>query len=719
MSASKPTGSESRPGGGASMPGGSLSAPPSLSGDVAVPSVLLVDDRPANLLALESILEPLRVHTVRASSGEEALKQLLKHDFALILLDVQMPHMDGFDTATAIKAHPRTATIPIIFVTAISREAAHVFKGYARGAVDYIMKPFDPDILRAKVSIFVDLYMKGETIKAQAKLLHQKELEAVERRNELRFRRLTDLLPLLMSATRPDGTVYYVNRAWTAYFGAGAEGTPRLDSASVVHPDEIEAARAAWAKAQAGGGPVEIECRLRRGDGEYRWHLVRAAVERADGHSGASPPPIEGWIVTAVDIDAQKQAEQVKQSLLEAEQEARKAAEAATRLKDEFLATVSHELRTPLHSILGWTKMLRSKMLDPARVSRAMETIERNAEAQRELIDDLLDVSRIIKGKMRLQRRTIDVVAVAQAAVDTVRPTAEGKGVELRFSHDPSQLELFGDPERLQQVVWNLVSNSVKFTPKGGHVDVRLRGDGATATLEVSDDGAGIAAEFLPHVFDRFRQADNTITRAYQGLGLGLAIVRHLVELHEGTIAAESEGPERGATFRVVLPLRAEEADEPALPTLETPVGSGTRAKDERLAGVRVLFVEDDADARDLFAAAFQGLGADVVAVESVSAAVDALASRGFDVLVSDIGLRGEDGFSLIRKVRAMEAGGGPPLPAIAVSGFARSDDGRRALEEGFQVYLTKPVEPSELIDLVASLSQAHESCPPSRASTG
>ncbi len=680
----------------------------SMSGDVAVPSVLIVDDRPANLLALESILEPLGVHTVRAASGQEALKKLLQHDFALILLDVQMPIMDGFETATAIKAHPRTATIPIIFVTAINREATHIFKGYARGAVDYIMKPFDPDILRAKVSIFVDLYMKGETIKAQAKLLHNKELEAVERRSELRFRRLTDLLPLLMSATRLDGSVYYVNRAWSTYFGSGVEGTPRIDEGKLLHPDDLGEAKATWARALKEQVPLEMQCRLRRADGEHRWHLVRAAVERADTLA-LGPGGAEGWVVTAVDIDAQKQAEQVKQRLLEAEQEARKAAEAATRLKDEFLATVSHELRTPLHSILGWTKMLRSKMLDPARVARAMETIERNAEAQRELIDDLLDVSRIIKGKMRLQRRSIDAIAVVQAATDTVRPTAETKGVELRFTHEIERADLFADPERLQQVVWNLVSNSVKFTPKGGHVDVTVTIAGETANIVVHDDGAGIAAEFLPVVFDRFRQADNSITRAYQGLGLGLAIVRHLVELHEGTITAESGGVGEGSTFRVVLPLHSTATDEPALPTLEAQVGAPP-PKDARLANVRVLFVEDDADARELFAAAFQGLGADVVAVESVAAAMEALGGKPFDVLVSDIGLRGEDGFSLIRKVRAMDGNGRRPLPAIAVSGFARSDDGRRALEQGFQVYLTKPVEPSELIDLVASLSQAHAS---------
>ncbi len=633
--------------------------------------MLLVDDKPANLLALEALLEPLGLHTVRALSGEEALKQLLMHDFALVLLDVQMPHMDGFETASAIKAHPRTASIPIIFVTAISREAVHVFKGYARGAVDYILKPFDPDILRAKVSIFVDLYMKGETIKAQAKLLHQQELEALERRNEARFRRLTDSMPLLMLATRTDGTVYYANRAWTEYTGGGPDAVASVDDGRFLHPEDEQRVREAWRASLATFAPFEQQVRLRRTDGTFRWHLVRGVSE--PGPQGG----VEGFIVTATDIDAQKHAEEARQRLLEAEQAARKSAEAATRMKDEFLATVSHELRTPLHSILGWAQMLRSGMLEGPRVSRALETIERNAAAQRELIDDLLDVSRIVRGNMRLQRRKMDVVSVVQAAMDTVRPSAETKGIALSMSAERPSEEIWADPDRIQQVVANLLTNAVKFTPRGGRVDVTIDRVESMVRLRVTDSGAGIAPEFLPYVFERFRQADHTTTRAYQGLGLGLAIVRHLVELHD-------QSAPRAASDRKA----------------ESMPGADVRGKS-------ILFVDDQPDALELFRELLEKRGARVVAVDSVPAAIAALQSARFDVLVSDIGMTGEDGFSLIRKVRELEQSSSARMPAIAVSGFSRTDEGRRALEEGFQVYLTKPVDPAELISLVASMGQA------------
>ncbi len=673
-----------------------------------VPSVLLVDDKPANLLALEALLEPLGLHTVRALSGEEALKQLLMHDFALVLLDVQMPHMDGFETASAIKAHPRTASIPIIFVTAISREAVHVFKGYARGAVDYILKPFDPDILRAKVSIFVDLYMKGETIKAQAKLLHQQELEALERRNEARFRRLTDSMPLLMLATRTDGTVYYANRAWTEYTGGGPDAVASVDDGRFLHPEDEQRVREAWRASLATFAPFEQQVRLRRTDGTFRWHLVRGVSE--PGPQGG----VEGFIVTATDIDAQKHAEEARQRLLEAEQAARKSAEAATRMKDEFLATVSHELRTPLHSILGWAQMLRSGMLEGPRVSRALETIERNAAAQRELIDDLLDVSRIVRGNMRLQRRKMDVVSVVQAAMDTVRPSAETKGIALSMSAERPSEEIWADPDRIQQVVANLLTNAVKFTPRGGRVDVTIDRVESMVRLRVTDSGAGIAPEFLPYVFERFRQADHTTTRAYQGLGLGLAIVRHLVELHEGTVMATSPGPGLGATFELRLPIRLWHRDEPEAIWLHDQ--SAPRAASDRKAesmpgadvrGKSILFVDDQPDALELFRELLEKRGARVVAVDSVPAAIAALQSARFDVLVSDIGMTGEDGFSLIRKVRELEQSSSARMPAIAVSGFSRTDEGRRALEEGFQVYLTKPVDPAELISLVASMGQA------------
>ncbi|NUP04657.1 MAG: response regulator [Polyangiaceae bacterium] len=686
---------------------------PSSNGPV-VPSVLLVDDKPANLLALEAILEPLGLRTVRANSGEEALKQLLKHDFALVLLDVQMPQMDGFETASAMKAHPRTAGIPIIFITAISREAAHVFKGYARGAVDYILKPFDPDILRAKVSIFVDLHTKGETIKAQAKLLHQRELEALERRSELRFRRLTDLMPLLMLAKRADGTVYYGNRAWADFTGS-AEPRSLMDP-DRLHPEEVNEVMQQWRESLGKESFFERQLRLRRVDGVFRWHLVRAVPERNE-HGVC-----EGWIVTATDIDDQKHAEAERQRLFEAEQAARMAAEAATRMKDEFLATVSHELRTPLHSILGWAQMLRSGMLDGPRVQRALETIERNAGAQRELIDDLLDVSRIVRGNMRLQRRKMDVVAVAQTALDTVRPSADTKGVELAMKAASPTQEIWGDPDRIQQIVSNLLTNAVKFTPRGGHITVAISSTDADVSIVVRDTGAGIAEDFLPYVFERFRQADHTTTRAFQGLGLGLAIVRHLVELHEGKIAASSPGLGQGATFEVRLPIRLQNVDEPEAPWLRGqmrktgPLDSDPGEDDPReLEGKTVLFVDDQRDALELFREIFEKQGARVVAVDSVDAALNALRSGTFDVLVSDIGMQGEDGYSLIRQVRELEKDSTDKTPAIAVSGFSRTDEGRRALAEGFQVFLTKPVDPDELLSIVASMGQAreHEGRPP------
>ncbi|MCA1816835.1 MAG: PAS domain S-box protein [Acidobacteria bacterium] len=388
-------------------------------------------------------------------------------------------------------------------------------------------------------------------------------------------------------------------------------------------------------------------------------------------------------------------------------------AQEVNRLKDEFLATLSHELRTPLTAVLGWTRLLGTGQLDAETQARALETIERNAQAQVQLIDDILDVSRIIRGKLRLNVRPVELAPVIESAVDSVRPAAEAKGVRLQVVLDPRTGPVSGDPDRLQQIVWNLLSNAIKFTPRGGRAQVLLSRANSHVEIVVSDTGQGIAPEFLPYVFDRFRQADPTTTRVHGGLGLGLAIVRHLVELHGGTVKAESEGAARGATFRITLPLLA------ALPSQIEPAAETARdapAPEEagRLAGLdcqpeieglRVLVVEDDADSRELLVAVLEQCGADVVAVASAPEAMRSLADWRPDVLVSDIEMPGEDGYSLIRRLRALPAERGGDTPAAALTAYARAEDRMRALLAGFQIHVPKPVEPAELVTVVASLA--------------
>ena len=662
-----------------------------LSAGATLPRILLVDDRPQNLLALEATLEPLGHVLVRATSGDQALKKLLEQEFALILMDVQMPDLDGFQTARFIRAHRRTAGIPIIFISATSRDRDQVFEGYSHGAVDYLLKPFDPQILQSKVSIFVELYQRGQQLKVQARLLREHEVAAVERKSEQRYRRLTEAMPLAMWAARPDGAVYYCNRAWSEYSGLTCDRVGGLIDSSVVHPEDIDGVRAAWAQSMADGRLFEVEYRLRRRDGEYLWHLGRGVPEKDEG--GA----IEGWIVTATDIDAQKRAESVRRQLFDHEHRAREQADAANLAKDEFLATLSHEIRTPLNAILGWSNMLRAGKLDAPTSARALVIIERNAQAQARLIEDLLDVSRIVTGKIRLDVRPLDLRALIKTAAESVQPLATGKQICVELELDSDAGPHSGDPTRLQQIVGNLLTNAVKFGRQGGHVRIVLQRVGSHIEIRVSDDGQGIRADFLPHIFDRFRQADGRTTRSHGGLGLGLAIVRHLVELHGGTVRAESQGADRGAVFVVRLPSRR--TSQAGMRAVDHP---GKMSDRPDLRGADVLVVDDELDARELLMAVLGHCGANVRAVASSNEALAMIAQGMPDVLVSDIGMPGDDGYTLIQKVRAFAAAG--DLPAIAVTAYAAAADRTRALRAGFQSHLSKPVEPSELAFAVANL---------------
>jgi signal transduction histidine kinase/ActR/RegA family two-component response regulator len=477
-----------------------------------------------------------------------------------------------------------------------------LFRGYSVGAVDYLFKPFSPDVLNSKVAVFVELYQHREALKRQAQALLRAQEELEER---------------VRSRTR-----------------------------------ELATAN----------------------------ESLRAEVEE------------------------RKRIEADRLMLLESERQARAQAEAVNRLKDEFLATLSHELRTPLNAILGWSHLLASGRTDPAMVERAIGIIRNNATSQSQLIEDILDVSRIIGGKLRLKIAPVALTDIIDSALDSVTPAAQAKAITIEREIEDID-PISGDPDRLQQVIWNLLSNAVKFTPREGRVAVRLVRQAGEVVLSVQDSGIGISPDFLPYVFDRFSQADGTATRRHGGLGLGMAIVRHLAELHGGTVGAESAGVGQGATFTLTLPMHvampvsvdpevgkhlAEEAAAPAdLPPLD---------------GLNVLVVDDDPDSRSFLRELLIEQGVSVATAGSTDEALQAFAERRPDVLVSDIAMPGEDGYDLIKRVRALSDQDGGRTPAVALTAYVRSEDQRAAISAGYDRHISKPVDVAELVVAVAQL---------------
>jgi PAS domain S-box-containing protein len=664
-------------------------------------NILLVDDRSANLIALGAVLEPLGQNLLYASSGDEALGLLLQNEVAVILMDVQMPSLNGIETAALIQAREKSRHIPIIFLTASSADPGHILAGYAHGGVDYLVKPFDDDILRRKVWIFVQLHLKERALRERERMLREAELKEALRKNEVRFRALVDAMPQCVIAARAHGEIYYRNRLWKEYTGLSEEETRSSGYLAAVHPEDRGKLAWNWKRATESGDPFEIDVRLRRAsDGQYRWHRFRGVPEHDEtGVTG-------GWIATATDVDVQRRLDEERRELLVRAERARELAETANRMKDEFLATVSHELRNPLQAILGWTRILRQESIESDQLKKALETIERNARAQTQLIEDILDVSRIITGKLRIDYKLLSLNQVINAAIETVLPAARAKGVRVEATLDPRADRASGDINRLQQVVWNLLSNAIKFTPSGGLIEVCSNKVESHVELSVSDTGKGIEANFLPFVFERFRQADGTSTRSHGGLGLGLAIVRHLVELHGGTVDVASDGKDRGTTFTVMLPVRAVNVPFCDVPKRETPTRGLIAFEDvPSLEGIKVLVVDDDVDARELLSTVLEQFGAKVMTASSVDEALKALAAAPLDVLVSDIGMPREDGFTLIRKIRQLEHRDLRRIPAVALTGFARIEDEQRAIEEGFQLHVAKPVDPAQLVLQVATLT--------------
>ena len=502
-----------------------------------------------------------------------------------------------------------------------------------------------------------------------------------------------------------EGVITSWNRGAQRIFGYTSEEVVGRPVTVLIPDDHLDEEPTILSRIRAGERVEHYETVRRRKDGSrVDISLTVSPIRGPDGR-------VVGASKIARDISDRRHAERELERLLESErrarhesEQARREAEEASRLKDEFLATVSHELRTPLTAILGWAHMLRTGQLAGRDALAAYETIERNARAQSQLIDDLLDVSRIITGKLRIDVRPVDPNSFIEAAVEAVRPGAEAKGVRLHKDTEACAAWVAGDPVRLQQVVWNLLSNALKFTPRGGSVEVTLSGDGTHVEIAVSDTGAGIEPDFLPHVFDRFRQADGRITRQHGGLGLGLSIVRHLVELHGGSVRAESAGDGLGATFTVSLPSAPARTGANAgadASSAGTPAAYGCP---ERLDGLRVLIVDDEPDTLLMLKVGLSRCGAEVETAGAAAEALAALDARRFDVLISDIGMPGEDGYELIRKVRSRPADEGGRIPAVALTAYARVEDRLQAIRSGFQMHVPKPVELAELAAVTASL---------------
>ena len=400
-------------------------------------------------------------------------------------------------------------------------------------------------------------------------------------------------------------------------------------------------------------------------------------------------------------IDELQRSEEARGHLLLRAERARSEAEAANRIKDEFLATLSHELRTPLTSLLGWSSVLREAKRDEKVLNQGLEAIDRNARVQAQLIDDLLDVSRIVSGKLNLDVRPLDISSVTRAAINVVRPAADAKGIKLDYSAQPGLGAISADSARLQQIIWNLLSNAVKFTPHGGQISVRLDQHGSDARISVKDTGQGIDPEFLPRVFDRFRQADSSTTRSFGGLGLGLAIVRHLVELHGGTVSAHSDGFNKGATFSATFPLIADRAE----PVAVAQNGDMNGLDLHSLDGLRVLLVDDEAEAREILSTVITRTGAEVKTCKSAGEALSKLVEWKPDVILSDIAMPDEDGYSFINKVRSLPREKGGETPAAALTAYARDVDRRQALAAGYQMHIAKPIGAGQLVTMIARLA--------------
>jgi len=645
-------------------------------------TILVVDDNTASRYSTARFLKAAGFATLEAVTGTEAI-ELAQTDPDAVVLDVNLPDMDGFEVCKALRARAKTARIPIIHLSATFVGASDKARGLEMGADGYLTHPVEPPVLIATIRAF----------------LRARDAEEGMRRSEERFRAIFDQAINGISLLSRDLVYVEVNTAMCQMLGRNREEIVGYSSSDFVPPDSLNKL-AEISRELDMAGVWRGTFPLVRSDGrliELEWNI-----------SIHSEPGVRLAVVT--DITERRLAEIERDRLLSSERSARSEAERANHLKDEFLATLSHELRTPLNAIVGWSQLLKRRgSADIADYRDGIEAIERNAMVQAQLINDLLDVARITSGKLRLELQSIDAVQVMRNAIVALMPSAAAKGVTIKQEIDEESGLISADPARLQQVIWNLISNSVKFTPKGGEICVRLKRTDSSIELIVSDNGEGIRPEFLPHIFETFRQEDGATTRYHEGLGLGLAIVKRLVEMHGGNVTAHSPGEGKGSSFVVQLPPRGVSSSEIDAMSLARNKQSPDKALVQgALKGVQVLLVEDDEDARSIIRRVVSECLGTILEAPSVSCALALLESDRPDILLSDIGMPGEDGYDLIRQVRA-RGFGAECLPAIALTAYARPDDEKRLLASGFQAHLTKPVDVEKLVATIARLAARRE----------
>jgi PAS domain S-box-containing protein len=656
--------------------------------------ILIVDDSPEDRESYRRRITRDRSASYQffeTSLGEQGLILARQEKPDCILLDYNLPDLDGLAFLDRLRAQDSEALIPVVMLTGQGSETVAV-ESLKRGAQDYLVKQLSGNDL----SHVVNRVIEHALLQTQ-----RKHAEQELRRSQEEFCAMANSIPQLAWMARPDGWIFWFNQRWHDYCGSTLEQMQGWGWKSVLDPGELGRVVEKWNAAIATAVPWEDTFQLRAKEGEVRWHLSRAMPF----HDVAGNVIL--WFGTHTDITEQRNKAHEREQLLQSERNARAESERAGRMKDEFLATLSHELRTPLNAILGWSQLLRGSLDDRQTLEEGISVIERNARAQVQLIEDLLDMSRISSGKLRLDVQPVDVTPFVDAAIETITPAAEAKGIRLQKSIESGAGPVSGDPGRLQQVMWNILANAIKFTPAGGTVQVTVAKVKSQVQIKVTDTGQGIDPEFLPHVFERFRQADSTTTRVHGGLGLGLAIVKQLVELHGGTVVAASAGAAQGSTFTVSLPIAAERrlTDGEIPPRPRATALSSSNRKLTSLRGLTVLVVDDEPDAQNLIRRVLEECDATVITAGSAADAIRLLARSNPDVLVSDIGMPHVDGYEFLKQVRSLEADHARCMPAIALTAYARSEDRTRALLAGYLVHVAKPVEPQELVATVATIA--------------